>query len=92
MDIFDRIYKIHKIKEEKLRQGITPTFHFVNLVNPVETERTFAAFFGDTTLTDLSKTSPAILIVPADNDIAGADVAPPFFKLFARNVERRWRN
>ena len=69
-----------------------PILPFVKLVNPVESEITFAAFLGDTTLTNLSETSPAILIVPADSDIAGSDVAPPACEFFARNVEGRGRD
>src|SRR5438445_3053536 len=34
--IFDRIYKIHKIKGENQTRNLRPIFHFVNLVNPVE--------------------------------------------------------
>src|SRR6266496_1748526 len=81
---FTRFTRLRK----KLKQGVPPDSSiFVNLVNPVESESTFAAFFGDTTLTDLSKTSPAILIVPANSDIDSADITPPACEFFARNVE-----
>ena len=43
-------------------------------------------------LTYNSQSAPTVLIVPADLHVTGADVAPPRFKFFARNVKRRGRH
>jgi hypothetical protein len=40
----------------------------------------------------MPKSAPAILIVPADCDVARLDLAPPLLKFFARDVEGRRRN
>jgi hypothetical protein len=35
-----------------------------------------------------SRPSPAVLVVPTYHNVAGADVAPPHFEVFPRNIER----
>ena len=34
-----------------------------------------------------SRPSPTVLVVPTDFDVAGADVAPPHFEVFPRNIK-----
>src|ERR1043166_8065444 len=38
---------------------------------------------------DPSKSAPAILVVPTDTYVPGADFLPPGFELFARNIKGR---
>src|SRR5215468_2320102 len=45
-----------------------------------------------TTVRNLSKSAPAILVMPADDDVLRADITPPIFKFFTRNVEGRRRD
>ena len=39
---------------------------------------------------NFTEPAPAILVVPTDLDVVSVDLAPPIFKLFARNVVGRW--
>src|SRR5688500_8094509 len=43
-------------------------------------------------LSNRPRAAPTILVVPGDVHVPRPDLAPPRFKLVARNVERRWRH
>lgn len=47
---------------------------------------------SDRLLRQFSEPSPAISIMPVDDDIRRPNVVPPLFKLLARNVERGRRD
>src|SRR5688572_16770153 len=79
-------------EESRLQPSLVTPLQPCAFFAPLRLCRKIHLKFQHTGLMDCAKSAPTVLVVPADRHIRRAQLAPPCFKLFTRNVKRSRRH